>query len=53
MSNKKMEKLIEEYQNDPYEFIEISSINDLIKLIEHTNYQYYNFDNNYFSYYLD
>ena len=45
MNNKKMEKLIKEYQNDPYEFIETSSINDLIKLIEHTNYQYYNFDN--------
>lgn len=45
MSNKKMDKLIEEYQNDPYDFIEKSSVNDLVKLIEHTNYQYYNFDN--------
>lgn len=40
-----MDKLIEEYQNDPYDFIEKSSVNDLVKLIEHTNYQYYNFDN--------
>ena len=45
MSNMKMDKLIEEYQDDPYDFIEKSSVNDLVKLIEHTNYQYYNFDN--------
>ena len=40
-----MEKLIKEFQNDPFEFVEKSSISDLTKLIEHTNYQYYNFDN--------
>lgn len=40
-----MEKLLKEFQNDPYEFVEKSSVADLTKLIEHTNYQYYNFDN--------
>lgn len=40
-----MEVLVKEFRDDPYGYIENSSLDNLVKLIEHTNYQYYNFDN--------
>lgn len=45
MINKSMEELTKIFKDDPYDFIENQSLENIVKMIEYTNYQYYNFDN--------